>query len=152
MPHRRSTCIYRKILRLVPKIFKTDPWQTMLCMAWLGLGIATAIAMFFPSATSVVDQPLGWMILRGLWSACFFLGATLQLYALQYPRDGLGEGFGISLAGVACAVYGMSLFAAGNPAGYPLAGVFVLIALGHLAVLLAAEVSRRLTSRTTQEG
>lgn len=153
MPDRRSTCLYRRILQLVPRVFKTDPWQIMLCIAWLGMGVATAIAMAYPvMAASVVDDPLSWKLLRGLWSACFLFGALFQLHALQWPRDGLLERLGISLAGVGCVVYGLSLFAAGRPSGYALAVVFLIIAFGHLVVLLAAEVARRLTARASQVG
>lgn len=147
MPNRRSTCLYRRFLRVVPRIFKTDPWQTMFCLAWLGMGVATALAMLFPASVSVVDQPLRWSILRGSWSACFMVGGLFQLHALQWPRDGLLERLGISLAGMGCAVYGLSLFAAGRSSGYPLGVVFLLIAFGHLVVLVSAEVSRRLSLR-----
>lgn len=152
MPHRKSTCIYRRFLRLVPRIFKTDPWQTMICLAWVGLGIGTALAMLFPTATSVVDQPLGWLLLRGLWSACFALGGGLQLWSLQWPHDGAMERLGISLAGVACGTYALALLASGAPAGFSLGGVFLVIAFGHLVVLIAAEVSRRYANRALSEG
>lgn len=152
MPHRKSTCIYRRILRLVPRIFRTDPWQSMLCVAALGVGLATTLAMFYPSTTSVVDKSLGWLALRGLWSACFVVGSLAQLAALQRPRDGLLERLGISLAGMGWAVYGLSLFAAGRPAGYALGVLLIVIALGHLVVVLSAEVARRLTNRTLNGG
>lgn len=147
MPNRRSTRAVGWILARTPRLFKTDPWQTMFIVAWLGMGMATAVAMFFPDVTSVVDQPLGHTLLRGLWSACFILGALFQLYALQHPQDGLLERLGISLAGIGAGVYGLALFAAEKPAGYALGVVFLILAAGHLIVLLAAEYSRRMATR-----
>ena len=150
MPHRKTTCVYRRILRLVPKVFRNDPWQVMWCLAWLGMGLATGLAMFFPSASGAVDKPLHWDVLRGLWSACFLLGSLFQLRSLQRPTDGALERLGIASCGLGALVYGLSLLNAGNPAGYALAVVFLLIALGHLIVLIAAEATRRFATATQE--
>lgn len=151
MPHRKSTCLYRRILRLVPRIFKTDPWQTMLCVAALGMGLGTALAMFFPQAISVVDQPLQLVLMRALWSVCFLGGSLFQLYALTRAGHGGTERLGISLAGVGWGVYSLALFSAGSPAGYSLATAVGIMAAGHLIVLIGAEVARRLSGHRIDE-
>lgn len=143
MPHRRSTKIMRKMLQGYPRIMITDPWQVMLAVAALGVGIASLITMFIPHVNSVVDRTLWTSGLRASWSVCFIASGVFQIIALQRSYGRL-ERLGIFLGGLGWLAYVGSLVANGSLASTFLVVIFLFLALGHFGVLLVGVVVRRL--------
>lgn len=132
----------RRVLRHYPRIMITDPWQVMLAVAMLGVGISSSITMFLPHVNSVVDRTLWTNGLRLAWSLCFLVAGAAIIIALQRGYGRL-ERLGIFLGGLGWLVYSLSLWANGSPAGAILALIFLLLAVGHFGVLLVAVVVRR---------
>lgn len=112
----------------------------------LVMGFGTLLVMLLPAARGVVDRPLPWSWLRLLWSLTFLAGGFIQLYSLHRPNWPL-ERLGISLTGLGCSIYGLALFANATQIGAVIGSVFLALALGHLVVLMAAEVAIRIGGR-----
>lgn len=147
MPNRRSTRVYRKLLELAPRIMITDAWQVIVATLWLGLGLATLVAMLFPGVNSVVDRTLYTTAIRLLWSFTLIGGAACQLVALQFRKQPWAprlERLGISLCILGVVVYALALLASGSPAGIILFVVFGIAVVGMGGVLLLGVIARRL--------
>lgn len=131
-----------RILAVIPTFLITDIWQVMLACAFLGLGISSAVAMFFSGgATAAIDRALASLILRAVWSATFLIGGVLQLYALWRPWRSL-ERLGITLVALGSLAYTLALASSGRPAAWVFVIVFLVFAAGHALVLLVSSIAR----------
>lgn len=130
--------VRRKLVRHLPRILITDLWQVMSAVVWATLGLAVLLALV-AGDNGLVEHTLSYKFLIGSWGASWLLGGVGQVIGIQASQRRT-ERLGISLSGLACTVYALTLFAAGTMPSVVLGCGFTIFALGHaLALLISSE-------------
>ena len=130
--------VRRAVVSRLPKILITDLWQAMSAIVWATLGLAVLIALL-AGDSGLVEKTLSYKFLIGSWGASWLLGGAGQIIGIQASQRRM-ERLGISLSGLACTVYALTLFAAHTVPSIVLGCGFVVFALGHgLALLISSE-------------
>lgn len=140
-PVTRLTRLQRLSLWVVnhlPRIVVTDTLQVALAFAWVCVGAGSLMTLSEPS---VIQRALYWTALRVEWSVTFIVGGTAQIWGLQ-RESRMWERCGLALSAIGTTTYALALVANGKPAGYVVAGAFVMFSAAYLIRLMASTAAR----------
>ena len=130
-----------RVTRLLPPVWIRETERIGLSLGFIVVGVSSLMTLDEPSAfTRVYDA-----FIVIMWSATLIIGGVLTIWGMHFGLR-LTERAGITLAGIGCATYGITLMSLGGGRSMLVGALFIILALIKVVRLLVSTASAAYTN------
>ena len=130
-----------RVTRLLPPVWIRETERIGLSLGFVVVGVSSLMTLDAPSPFTYAYAK--YIVI--MWSATLIVGGVLTIWGMHFGLR-LTERAGITLAGIGCATYGITLIALGGGRSMLVGALFIVLALIKVVRLLVSTASAAYTN------